>query len=481
MALFLAATQRNVSLLALNTRLAVPEAADLVRRSGAGAIAVTPGFRRIDYLEKTAEIFAEVPGVVKAVFPLEGRDNPQSPATYGLPILEIDDVPGNVPHEPVTDPTSDQEAILFSTSGTTSAPKLVRHLHGPVCRHGHDVADAFGLSAVDAVSLLALPLCGVFGFSQAIGSLAAGTPIAMLDSFEAGPAMDLLKGRQATHIFGSDDMFRLIMAEAHRPEDFASLKIAGFAAFNDDPEGFAKDARRAGLPATGLYGSSEMHALFAARRPDDPPEIRALAGGMPVSPGAGVRLCDPESGAVLEGGDEGELCFRGPSMFADYLDDPGATQRAKTDDGWFRSGDIGRLEPGGGFRFISRAGDTLRLGGYLVHPAEIESVLTQLPGIDGCQVVAAGAGKDARAIAFATGDRGLIADNEAAILVEAAKSLAKFKQPVRVVWVAAFPTTDGPNGRKVQRAILRETAEKLQKGAVQAEDVNKIFTTYALS
>src|SRR5690606_23358804 len=102
-----------------------------------------------------------------------------------------------------------------------------------------------------------------------------------------------------------------------------------------------------------------------------PVELRHRAGGIPVAERLEVRVIDPESGDPVPEGDAGELCFRGPQVLARYLGDPEATARALAPDGWFRSGDLGRLADGG-FEYFARLGDSLRLRGFLVDPAEIE-------------------------------------------------------------------------------------------------------------
>jgi fatty-acyl-CoA synthase len=105
-------------------------------------------------------------------------------------------------------------------------------------------------------------------------------------------------------------------------------------------------------------------------------------------------------------------------------------------------------------------GDVLRLGGYLVAPSEIEAHIQCYPGIDGCQAVGA-VGKDGPVVvAFVTLRPG-VAFDEAALRQHCAKDLARFKTPARCVALEAFPTTPGANGAKVQRAKLREMAQRL--------------------
>jgi fatty-acyl-CoA synthase len=138
----------------------------------------------------------------------------------------------------------------------------------------------------------------------------------------------------------------------------------------------------------------------------------------------------------------------------EYLFDPEATRAALTEDGYVRMGDLARLTEDGGFLFETRMGDVLRLGGFLVAPAEIEDRLQQHPAVAGAQVVAAGA----KAVAFVM-LRGTA--DEATLQAHCAAGLAGFKVPARIVALDAFPTTPSANGVKVQKAKLRQMAKEL--------------------
>ncbi|MGA7328429.1 MAG: acyl-CoA synthetase, partial [Rhodomicrobium sp.] len=143
------------------------------------------------------------------------------------------------------------------------------------------------------------------------------------------------------------------------------------------------------------------------------------------------------------------------------LDDPAAMARAFTSDGYFRTGDL--VESGGaGFVFKSRIGDSLRLGGFLVAPEEIEGFLQTLPGIAEAQVVGVEWNGDCIAVAFVRPSAGAIL-NEAPILEACRASLARYKQPIRAISIDAFPVTESPNGVKIQRTKLRDMARSIPK------------------
>lgn len=183
---------------------------------------------------------------------------------------------------------------------------------------------------------------------------------------------------------------------------------------------------------------------------------------------ARVRARDPESGRVLADGESGELEFLAPgSRMVGYFGDPESTAAALTEDGWYRSGDLGYTQADGRFVYLARMGDSLRLGGFLVSPLEIEGVVQEVEGIDGCQVVGVTvdttAGSALKPVGFVTLKPGGKLD-EAAAIRHVAGRLAKYKVPVRLFAIDAFPATEGTNATKIQKHKLRGLAQTKMTG-----------------
>jgi len=144
-------------------------------------------------------------------------------------------------------------------------------------------------------------------------------------------------------------------------------------------------------------------------------------------------------------------------MFREYYSDPKATAEAITEDGFLRTGDMGYTTGERSFTFLSRMGDVLRLGGFLVSPLEIETFIQEQEVVQGCQVVATLIEGKMRPIAFVT----LEADSrfdEAAIIQRCKEGLAGYKTPHRIFQLDEFPVTLSANGTKIQRARLRQWA-----------------------
>ena len=210
----------------------------------------------------------------------------------------------------------------------------------------------------------------------------------------------------------------------------------------------------------GLYGMSEVQALFALQPLDLPLAERIAGGGRPITELSEVRVRDPDSGKLLGPGEAGELELKGPSLMKEYFLNPEATAEAMTEDGFLRTGDLGQLTDDGRFLYLQRMGDVLRLGGFLVSPAEIENHLIGHDSVADSQVVGIKTRDGAiRAVGFVILAAGAEFD-EAALRQHCLDSLARFKAPIRIFAVDEFPTTQSANGTKIQRAALRRMAEE---------------------
>jgi fatty-acyl-CoA synthase len=458
--LLFAAARLGAIVAAVNTRYRSAELAHLLRLSRAKMLIVESDVRGIDFAAILAGVeHTTVPdlkqlatvgrGALAAAWPTAAFD--AFDRHYPPPLAQNEDL--------------DAPVLLYTTSGTTKGPKLVAHSQRTLASHGASIAKALGLSAEQHSLLLMLPLCGAFGLSALLGFLAGHVAIHVLDIFEATAAFKILREQKITHTVGSDEMFRRILALTDEPRPLPHAQMFGFAAFQPGWREFAAVAESRGLPFYGLYGSSEVQALFSINRSDAPFADRIEPGGVPMSPDAIVRVRDTESGALAPAGVSGEIEIKAPSCFVGYFHNPEATAAAIMPDGFFRTGDIGRLRDDGSFIYETRAGDAMRLGGFLVAPGEIEDELKSCAGVNDAQVVAIDLKGQARCAAF------VIANGESPPKTEALTAhlrdrLAAYKIPARIFFIDAFPVTESANGIKIQRARLRAMA--MEKVAAEA-------------
>ncbi len=449
--LYLACQQLGAVTVAVNTRFRSAEVEDILGRSGAKLLALEPGFKGIDFAGIIADVNPSALDALSAVVVCGA-------GTVDLPGRKTVGYDSLVARPPLDRPAATPESgsVIFTTSGTTRAPKFVLLDQRAIAGHAGVVARGFGYVADGSVLLQALPLCGTFGLAQAMGTLAAGGPMVLLPAFDAAAAAGLIARHRVTQFNASDEMIQRLMDTAQQT-DLYSIQWIGYASFaNPEARTLVDAADARGLTLAGLYGMSEVQALFARQPEDGPAELRALAGGRPTSPAAEVRVRDPESGRLLPVGEAGELELKGPSMFREYYGDAAATAEALTEDGFVRTGDLARRTEDG-FVFLTRMGDSLRLGGFLVSPGEIDAWVERHPTVDACQTVAVEGGRGPVPVAFVLPRSGAAVD-EAALIAHCAQGLAKFKVPARILAIDAFPVTESANGVKIQRGRLREMA-----------------------
>jgi fatty-acyl-CoA synthase len=457
LALLFGAARLGASVVAVNTRYRRTELEHILGKSQAKMLVLQLNFRKIDFLAELQDISAESIASLQKIAVVDADET--TPATLlGKPVVpcafdSFDSArvkrPGESPDAPL---------VLFTTSGTTKAPKLVVHPQHTVTGHSQRVAHAFGFTAPDAVMLAALPFCGVFGLNGALAAYAGGAPVVLIDTFDGPAAAQLVQQHRVTHTFGSDEMYRRMFDAADADQPFPSARVFGFAAFQPGLATFATHAQARGVSLIGLYGSSEVQALFAIQKPNARFEPRIEGGGYPAAgEAARIRIRSVETGELLPPGESGEIEIASPGNFAHYLDNPEATAEALTPDGFFRTGDIGFLRGDGSFVYQTRKGDAIRLAGFLVNPAEIEDEIKTVDGVDDAQVVSVEVDGQQRPVAFVIADPKNV---PAAATVQGALKarVAAFKVPARVWFVDAFPVTQSSNGVKIQRARLREMA-----------------------
>lgn len=447
-----AGCRRGAVVLGVNTRYRAVEVMQALTESGARVLVTWPGFHGIDYLGMLAEVADELPDTLEHIVTVGEVDPETIPTTLRARVVSRAALVG---HEPDGDVRVDPDApgFAFSSSGSTSTPKLVLHSQRGMVTHSSAVARAFGYAEPDTVVLGTLPFCGVFGFNTLMAALVAGRPVVIQDVFTADGAVELIRRHGVTHTNLADEMLRRIAAAAPL-ESMPSWREAGFGNFTaTDPRELVRAGDAAGKRFFQTYGSSEVFALMCYPAPGADAERRAQGGGVPVSEDIRFRIRDPETGRLAEPGEDGEIEIGGFNVTIGYLNRPGIEDLGP--DGYFRTGDLGREGAGRDLVYLSRRGDALRLGGFLVSPREIEAFLEELPGITAAQLVGVDTGAGAVPVAFVLAEGAV---DEHTVIERCRSSLAHFKVPRRIVVLDEFPIVAGTNGDKIQRNELRALA-----------------------
>ena len=471
LAIFFALARLGATLVAVNTKYRSHEVHYILTNSHASFLILQLNFRKIDFAEVVQGIDASTLTKLKKIVVVDPDDQTpvrllERPVLHFVPRLAPRTrAASSQPNHTQSPELEDLPVIFFTTSGTTKGPKLVVHTQKTLSEHVRHIAQGYRFGETGDALLTALPLCGVYGLDSALAAIAAKMPLVLMDFFDVALASQLIRQHQITHIFGSDEMLRRFAEHNSDAVSFRSLKLFGFAAFSARFIELAQELIPRGFPMHGLYGSSEVHSLFSAQRSDLALEERVLGGGTPAAGAlASVRVRDPDSLALCTPGVSGEIEIHSPTLFKGYYNNPEATAHAFTTDGYFKTGDLGYLRGDGSFVYQARMGDTMRLGGFLVDPTEIEHVLAAQPEIEGAQVVGIEINGQPRAVAFAIAKNKCKPPDAADILKSLAKTLAAFKIPAHLWFVDEFPTTASANGQKFQRVKLRDlAADKLSE------------------
>jgi malonyl-CoA/methylmalonyl-CoA synthetase len=363
--------------------------------------------------------------------------------------------PGTRSFEPPRDLHADSLAAIIYTSGTTGRSKGAMLTRGNLASNAATLAASWRFSG-DDVLLHVLPLFHVHGLFAAINTvLASGSSMILLPAkFDAADAVRRL--RDVSVFMGVPTHYTRLLQEEGLHRDSTSrmrLFVSGSAPLL--AETHQEFARRTGHHILERYGMTET--LMNTSNPYHGARVPGSVG--PPLPGIEVRVIDPESGAVTGVPDSiGTLEIKGPNVFAGYWQDPDKTAKEFTPDGWFKTGDLGKIDDHGYVHIVGRVKDLVISGGYNVYPKEVETELDALPGVVESAVFGVphpdfGEGVTA-AVVLQKGAQ----LTETGILEAVRSRLARYKLPKRILLVSELPrNTMG----KVQKNVLRATNESL--------------------
>jgi malonyl-CoA/methylmalonyl-CoA synthetase len=319
--------------------------------------------------------------------------------------------------------TPDDVALLCYTSGTTGAPKGAMLTHGNALASCEALRIAWRWTAADRL-VLALPLFHVHGLGVGLhGTLLCGGSAVLLPRFEPDAVLDAARDHDATLFFGVPTMYARLAASA-RVAELGRLRLCVSGSAPLAAALHEELTAKTGTHVLERYGMTET--IMNVSNPYDG-ERRAGTVGFPL-PGVDVHLDEPS----------GEILLRGPNVFPGYWGREEATRDAFTDDGWFRSGDIGARDDDGYLRIVGRAKELIISGGYNVYPREVEDVLLEHPDVAEVAVVGEPSDEWGELVVAVVVPATDVRDPDA-LLAFAAEQLAPYKRPRRVRWVEELP------------------------------------------
>jgi len=339
-------------------------------------------------------------------------------------------------------------AVILYTSGTTGRPKGAMISHANLASNARALHQAWGFRDGD-VLLHALPIFHIHGlFVACHTALLNASTMLFLPKFDVKSVIALLP--RATVFMGVPTFYTRLLAEpGFSAETCRHMRLFTCGSAPLLPQTFHEFRERTGHTILERYGMTETgmntsNPLDGARKP-------GTVG--PPLPGVQVRIVDREDRAVPEG-ETGQLLVKGENVFRGYWRLPDKTAEEFTADGYFRTGDLARMDADGYVSIVGRAKDLIISGGFNIYPKEIEGYLDKLDGVLESAVVGAPHPDFGEAVvAVLVCKPGATAPMETAIISTLKTQIAGFKVPKRVFFVESLPrNTMG----KVQKNILRE-------------------------
>ena len=356
-------------------------------------------------------------------------------------------------HEIAPAAEGDLAAILY-TSGTTGRSKGAMLTHGNLLSNAVVLKDYWGWKKGD-VLIHALPIFHVHGLFVALhGALLNGSKMFWMARFD--PQLAIAKMKEATVFMGVPTLYVRMLAEPSlRLEAVRNMRLFISGSAPMLAETFNEWMDRTGHAILERYGMSETVMLTS--NPYHARDGKRIGGTVGYAlPGVGVRV--RADGAELPAGEIGNIEVRGPNVFKGYWRMPEKTKEEFTDDGWFKTGDVGKKEADGRVTIVGRSKDLIISGGYNVYPAEIEGYINDMPGVAESALVGVphpDFGEVGVAVVTAKPGAQIDADK---IVASLKSQLANFKIPKR-----CFVVTELPRNAmgKVQKNVLREQHKQL--------------------
>jgi len=350
--------------------------------------------------------------------------------------------------------TSDVANIQY-TSGTTGNPKGVLLTHHNLLNNGMAISLALRATEQDRICA-PVPLYHCFGsvIASMVSVVTGATLILPSAQFDPLATLEAVHRERATAVYGVPTMF---IAELVHPAfdqfDLTSLRTGVMAGAPCPIEVMRTVAERMHChEMTIAYGQTESSPVITMSRVDDPMELRVATVGAALA-NTEVQIVDPETGARLPIGEQGELCTRGYLVMKGYDEDPEATSAVIDAEGWLHTGDLAAMRPDGYFSFRGRAKDTIIRGGENIYPREVEDFLHTHPKIADIYVIGI---PDARlgetVLAWVQLKPGETATTEE-IQAFCKGKIAYFKIPQYIRFVDDFPMTVT---KKIQKFLMRE-------------------------
>lgn len=419
-----------------------------LNQSGIGLLLMSAKFRATSYEEIFAAVKDDCPGVEK-VYVLDhdwAALNDEASGTSDEALAAREAL--NQFDDPIN---------IQYTSGTTGAPKGATLSHHNILNNGYFCAQTLKYTEEDRVCV---PVPFYHCFGMVIGNLACTTTGATIvvpaEAFDPEATLQTVQNEKCTSLYGVPTMF---IAQLNHPNfekyDCSSLRTGVMAGSPCPVEVMKQVQRRMHMEeVTICYGMTETSPVSTQSRTDDPFDKRVGTVGT-IHPHAEIKIIDPESGATVVRGVQGELCTRGYCVMLGYWNDEEATRAAIDAGGWMHTGDLATMDDDGYLKITGRIKDMICRGGENIYPREVEEYLYTHPAVEDAQVIGIPSAKYVEEVmAWIKPREGeSVSPEELAAFCKG--QIATFKIPAHWKVVDAFPMT--VTG-KIQKFRMREIA-----------------------
>jgi len=350
--------------------------------------------------------------------------------------------------EPVL-PGSDQVAVLLYTTGTTSAPKGVMLTHDNLIFNATNSAEYSDITPDDQI-LAVLPGTHVYCLgSTYLTAMAAGASVRFVPRFDPVEVLGFLRDGITRFPAVPQMLARIIKLLDDSDEYLKAPRLRHVAAGGAplDPDLKLRVQQVFGLPLNNGYGLTETSPTIAVTQNQAPRDDLSVG---PVLPNIAVKIDAPNDAGI------GEILIRGRCVMKGYYRDPKRTHDVMTPDHYFRSGDLGRLDPDGALFVVGRLKELIIRSGFNVHPPEIEAMLTRHPNIYQAAVVGRQVPGNEEILAFVLSGKDL---SEADLRAWLKDRLVSYKIPQRILFVDSYPTA--ATGKILKHKLISHFADQL--------------------
>jgi len=377
-------------------------------------------------------------------------------AASGTRVVVVDDpdarslLAGLFPVHTRAERADDDDAVILYTSGTTGQPKGAELTHANLIRNAELTAQTLIGAGPDDVVMGCLPLFHVFGLTCGLNAaVVGGATLTLLPRFDPGKALAIIARDRVTIFEGVPTMYAAML---HHPSsadaDTSSLRVCVSGGAAMPVEILHAFEKTFGCMILEGYGLSETSPVASFNHPNA--ERKPGSIGTPVA-GVEMRVVGND-GQELPPGEVGEIAIRGHNVMKGYWGKPEATAEA-IPDGWFRTGDLARVDSGGYFFIVDRKKDLIIRGGYNVYPREIEEVLYEHPAVGEAAVIGIPHDQLGEEVAAAVSLKPGATATPQELQAYVKERVAAYKYP-REVWVVP-ELPKGPTGKIVRREVRR--------------------------